>query len=396
MKLNDKQIAHAAARERPYKLFDENGLYLEIRPNGSKWWRFRYTLLGKEKRISMGVYPEVSLKEARQRRDKAREQLFEGNDPSHIKKARKLAGVLSMEDCFEVVAREWVERSRDTWAPSHSKRIIDRLENDIFPFLGKRRISEITPLELLAALRQVENRGAVETAHRINQTCGQIFRYAIVTARATQDITLALKGALRPHKPKHLASIIDPQAIGELLRAIEGYKGSFIARCALRLAPLVFVRPGELRGAEWAEFEMGKAMWRIPPERMKMRRLHMVPLSRQAMAILEEIKPVTGHLKYVFPSTVKGNRPMSENTVLAALRRMGYSKDEMTGHGFRSMASTLLNEQGYNRDWIERQLAHAESNNVRAAYNYAEHIQERTKMMQEWADFLDSLRDNKE
>jgi integrase len=283
---------------------------------------------------------------------------------------------------------------------SHGDRILKRLEKDLFPWLGKRPIVEIKAPELLAVLRRIESRGAQETAHRAMQNCGQVFRYAVATGRAEHDPTGALRGALPAPKEKHHASIIEPKRIGELLRAIDAYEGFFATKCALRLAPLVFVRPGELRKAQWREFDLDKSEWRIPAERMKMREQHIVPLSRQAAAILRDLEPLTNRAIpskpdapcYVFPGGRSRERPMSENAILAALRRMGYAKDEMTGHGFRSMASTLLHEQGWNHQVIERQLAHAERNAVSAAYNFAEHLPERRKMMQAWADYLDGLK----
>jgi len=277
----------------------------------------------------------------------------------------------------------------------HGERILRRLEVDIFPWIGKRPISEIMAPEILAALRRIENRGAIETAHRAHQNVSQVFRYAIATGRAERDPSADLRGALEPVKKRHLASITDPKAIGDLLRAINDYKGFFVTKCALRLAPLVFVRPGELRKAEWKEINFENAEWRIPAEKMKMRSVHIVPLSMQAIAILKEVESLTGHGKYVFTGVRTIHRPMSENTVTGALRRLGYTSDEMTGHGFRSMASTLLNEQGWNRDAIERQLAHSERNDIRAAYNYAEYLPERRKMMQYWADYLDGLMQSK-
>ena len=259
--------------------------------------------------------------------------------------------------------------------------------------MGKSPISKITPSELLSVLRRIESRGAIETAHRLQQTCGQVFRYAVVTGRADRDPTNDLRGALQPVRKRHYASITEPTAIADLLKSIGGYEGSFITKCALQLAPLVFVRPGELRRAEWTEINFNTEEWRIPAEKMKMRCLHIVPLSKQTISILKELHPLTSSGKYLFPSVKSLSRPMSENTINAALRRLGYSKEEMTGHGFRSMASTLLNEQGWNRDAIERQLAHSERNSIRAAYNYAEHLPERRKMMQTWADYLDKLRE---
>ncbi len=391
--LTDTTIKSAKPKEKPYRLADEKAMYLEIMPNGSKYFRMKYRFEGKEKRLAFGVYPETSLRDARDKRDQARKQLAQGIDPGENRKAMKAAQMADGET-FEVVAREWHGKLRANWTPEHGERILRRLEADIFPWLGKRPIREITAPELLACLRRIESRGALDTAHRAHQNCGQVFRYAVATGRAERDPSPDLRGALPPARDKHHASITEPKAIGELLRAIEGYQGAFVTKAALGLAPLLFVRPGELRKAEWAEIDMEKAEWRIPGEKMKMRDPHIVPLCTQAVAILTELQALTGRGRYVFPSarTPHGDRCMSENAVLAALRRMGYGKDEMTGHGFRSMASTLLNEQGWHRDAIERQLAHAERDNVRAAYNYAEHLPERRKMMQAWADYLDSLK----
>jgi integrase len=391
MPLTDTAARNAKPGDKTRKLSDEKGLYLEITPRGGRYWRLKYRFGGREKRLALGVYPDVSLKDARERRDEARKLLANGVDPGEMKKAAKRSTAEASANSFEAVAREWYAKFSPAWTESHGGRILHRLERDIFPWLGTRPISQITASELLTALRRIENRGAVETAHRAMQNCGQVFRYAVATGRAERDPTGDLRGALPPVKEKHHASITDPKAIGGLLRAMESYEGNLITRCALRLAPLVFVRPGELRKAEWSEVDLDAAEWRIPAERMKMREQHIVPLSRQAVAILEELKPLTGRGRYLFPGARTNGRPMSENTVNAALRRLGYGKNEMTGHGFRSMASTLLNEQGWHRDAIERQLAHAERNAVRAAYNYAEHLPERRRMMQAWADYLDTL-----
>jgi integrase len=294
------------------------------------------------------------------------------------------------------VAREWLNRHAPTWVPGHADKVSRILEKDVLPWLGKRPIREITAPELLTLLRRIEERGAVKTAHLARKYCGRAFRYAIATGHVDRDPAADLKGALSPTKEKHFASITEPKAVGALLRAMDAYAGSFVTRCALRFAPLVFVRPGELRKAEWSEFDLGAAEWRIPAEKMKMREQHIVPLSAQAVAVLRELHPLTGTGRFVFPNERSQDRPMSEVTVLAALRRMGYGKEDMTGHGFRSMASTLLNEQGWHRDAIERQLAHAERDSVRAAYNYAEHLPERRRMMQAWADYLDGLRNGAE
>lgn len=392
MPLTDLAVKNAKPGQKTVRLRDDRGLYLEISPKGGKWWRLRYMIKGKANMLSLGVYPDVSLKDARERRDEARKLIANGIDPSQARKEEK-AEAAAEALTFERVAREWYERFKPQWSPSHSLDVIQRLEKNVFPQLGPRPIRDITAPELLAAVRLIEGRGAVESARRVLQMCGQIFRYAIATGQADRDLAADLRGALPPAREKHHASITDPKAVAQLLRAIDGYEGSMVARCALRLAPLVFVRPGELRHAEWSEIDLDKAEWRIPAEKMKMREQHIVPLSRQAVAILRELHPLTGAGRYVFPSIRTSARPMSENTVLAALRRLGYTKDEMTGHGFRSMASTMLNEMNrWNRDAIERQLAHGERNAVRAAYNFAEHLPERRRMMQAWADHLDSLK----
>ncbi len=392
MPLTEIAVRSAKARARPVRLFDSGGLYLEIAPSGGKWWRFKYRFTEKEKRLSLGVYPEVSLKAAHAKRDEARRLLADGIDPSEHRQQSKSALALKAANSFETIAREWFAKFSENWVDTHSTKIIRRLERDLFPWLGARPINSITAPELLSALRRIESRGALETSHRAMQNCGQVFRYAVATGRAERDPTGDLRGALPPVKEKHHASIRDPKAIGALLRAIDGYEGALVTKCALRLAPLLFVRPGELRKAEWTEFNLDAAEWRIPAERMKMREQHIVPLSTQAVAILRELHALTGARRYVFPGARTNGRPMSENTVNAGLRRLGYAKDEMTGHGFCSIASTLLNEQGWHRDAIERQLAHAERDNVRAAYNFAEHLPERRKMMQAWADYLDGLK----
>lgn len=389
-------LTHIAAqkakpREKAYKLSDEKGLFLFITPAGGKYWRLKYRFGGKEKKLAFGVYPEVSLAEAREKRDKARKLIADNIDPGVVKQASKRATMLATENSFQAVALEWYGKFSAKWVASHGDRTLRRLEKDVFPWIGKRPIAEIKAPELLTVLRRIEDRGAIETAHRIHQICGQVFRYAIATGRAERDVSADLRGAIPPTRKRHHATIVDPKKIAALLRSIQSYEGYFVTKCALQLAPLFFVRPGELRHAEWTEFNFETNEWRIPAEKMKMKATHIVPLSTQAIAILKELHTYTGHAQYVFPSIRTQRRPMSNNTVLGALRRLDYSKDEMTGHGFRSMASTLLNEQGWNRDAIERQLAHAERNNIRAAYNYAEYLPERRKMMQHWADYLEAL-----
>src|SRR5258708_6167814 len=392
MALTDKAIRAAKHGDKPVRLFDGGGIYLELEPNGGKWWRLKYRFAGKEKRLSLGVYPDVALKKARERRDDAKRLLANGIDPSEQRKAHKAIVTERAANSFEAVAREWFASFSKKWVKGHSDKILRRLEHNVFPYLGGRPIVEITSRDLLAVFRRVEERGAIETAHRTKQNCSQVFRYAVATGRADRDPTIELRGALTPTSERHHPSITDPKGIGALLRAIDGYDGSPVTKCALRLAPLVFVRPGELRRAEWSEFNLDKAEWRIPAERMKMREQHIVPLAGQAVAVLKALQPLTARGKYVFPGARTNGRSMSENTINAALRRLGYTKDEMTGHGFRSMASTHLNEHGWHRGAIERQLAHAERDDVRAAYNFAEHLPERRRMMQAWADYLDGLK----
>jgi len=394
MRLSTAKIQNATAQKKTVRLFDGRGLYLEIAPTGSRWWRFKYRFAGMEKRISLGVYPDVGLKKARDRRDEMRKLVADGIDPSAARKQQKLMALDATANTFEAVAREWFEKHSANWEASYSVKLLARLEANVFPWLGDRPIRDIKPPELLSVLRRVESRGVLETAHRLMNYCGNIYRYAVATGRAERDISSDLRGALPPSTPQHHASVTDPEGVAALLRAIDGYRGSNVTRYALQLAPLVFVRPGELRKAEWNEVDFEAGEWRIPAERMKMKMKtkHIVPLSSQAVAILRTLQPLTGKGHYVFPGARSRERCMSENTVNGALRRLGWSGSEMTGHGFRSMASTLLNEQGWNRDAIERQLAHTERNSIRAAYNYAEHLPERRRMMQAWSDYLDGLK----
>ena len=389
--LTDAKVRTIKPAEKPQKLFDGGGLFLLVTPTGGKLWRLKYRFGGIEKLLAIGAYPQTSLAEARQKRDQASALMLNGVDPSDTKKAQKAAGAQETET-FEVIAREWHTKFSASWAASHGDKIIRRLELYVFPWLGDRPIKSITAPDLLTVLRRIEAKGTLETAHRTQQNCGQVFRYAVATGRAERDPSGDLRGAIPPASGKHMATITDPKEIAGLLRSIDDYRGSIVTRCALQLAPLFFVRPGELRQAEWSEFNLETAEWRIPAEKMKAGVLHIVPLSKQALSVLREIQPLTGNGRYVFPSPRTEKRPMSSNAILSALRRMGYAKDEMSGHGFRSMASTLLNEQGWNRDAIERQLAHAERNSVRAAYNYAEFMPERKKMMQAWADYLEEIK----
>lgn len=391
MALTDTAVRNAKPTSKPYKLTDGEGLYILIN-NAGKYWRFDYRYLGKRKTLAMGVYPDTSLADARDRRSQARKLLANGTDPGEAKQTQKLETRLLSANTFEAVAREWHEKQSVKWVPKNAARTLSLLERNIFPFIGKTPIAQVTAANLLNAILKIEKRGNIETAHRAMMNCGQIFRYAIATGRAQADLSLVLKGALIPIQEKHHASITDPKKIGDLLRTIDGYEGAFLTRQALKLAPLVFVRPGELRHAEWVEIDLDAGEWRISAAKMKMKAVHIVPLSTQAVEILRDLHQHTGAGKYVFPGLRTTDRPMSENTVNAALRRLGYEKDEMTGHGFRSMASTILHEQGWPHEAIERQLAHAERNKVSAAYNYAEHLPKRREMMQVWADYLDNLR----
>ncbi|MFL6676110.1 MAG: tyrosine-type recombinase/integrase [Massilia sp.] len=393
MPLTDVGIRSAKPATKPVKMFDERGLFLIVTPAGGKWWRLKYRFDNKEKLLSLGVYPDVGLKDARERRDAARKLLADGIDPGVNRKAQKAARQDRAANSFELVAREWYEKFSPSWVEAHGSRIIRRLERDIFPHLGGRPVAEVTAPELLATVRRIENRGAVETAHRALGNCGQVFRYAIATGRADRDPSADLRGALPPVKGEHFAAVTEPKLAGELLRTLDGYQGTLTVSCALRLAPLVFVRPGELRAAEWSEIDLGGAEWRIPAERMKMANDHIVPLAAQAVAILREIRELTGAGRFVFPSARSGSRPMSDNAILAAMRRMGISKEEMSGHGFRAMARTILDEvMGVRPDLIEHQLAHAVKDPNGRAYNRTAHLAERRKMMQQWADYLDALK----
>jgi integrase len=400
MALNDRACKNAKPRETSYRMADAQGLYLEVMPNGSKYWRCKYRFGGKEKRLAFGVYPTISLKEARGKRDAARKLVANAIDPSASRRAAKTAQAGA--DSFEAIAREWLEQTSAKRVQSTNDTIKARVEDDLLPWIGKRPIKDITAPELLAVLRRVEARGSLIVAKRLRQVAGQVFRYAVATGRAERDPSADLRGALKsPGAEKHFAALTTPAEVGALMRAIDGYQGQFITRCALLLSPLLFVRPGELRAAEWPEFDLDAAQWRIPAAKMKMRQAHIVPLSSQAVAILRELYPLTGEgilakpdaPRYLFPGARTRTRPMSNNTVNAALRRIGYSGDQMTAHGFRATARTLLAELGWKPDAIERQLAHKASGPLGAAYDRAQFLDERRKMMQAWADYLDKLRE---
>ena len=390
MPLTDTAVRNAKPGAKPIKLFDERGLFLIVTPSGGKWWRLKYRFDNKEKLLSLGVYPDVSLKAARKRRDELRTLLANGIDPGVHRKVMEAAHTDRAANSFEIIAREWFAKHSPNWAPSHSDKIIKRLERDIFPWLGGRPIAEINAQEILVSLRRVEARGALETAHRAQQNCGQVFRYAVATGRALRDPCGDLRGALPPVKGEHFAAITEPAAVGELLRAIDGFRGTFIVQCALRLAPLFFVRPGELRKAEWAHVDLDNAEWRYIASKTKAE--HLVPLASQAVAILRELHAQTGHGRYVFPGR-DPQKSMSEAAINAALRRLGYdTKTEITGHGFRAMARTILHEAiGIAPEIIEHQLAHRVPDSLGTAYNRTKFIKERCVMMQQWADYLEGL-----
>ncbi len=391
MSLTDASIKNAKPKDSDYKLADEKGLYILVKKAG-KYFRLDYRFAGKRKTLALGVYPEVSLKEAREKRDEARKLISNGIDPSSIKRAKKLEQISEDTNTFKAVALEWYEKLKSKWSEKHAQRKWYFLEKDVFPTLGDVPIKNITPKELLTLLEKIQARGAIDPGHRLKGICGEVFRYGIHTGRCDRDPSQDLKGVLIPKRNKHMATLTDTKEVGGLLRAIDSYTGNFVTKCALRLTPYVMLRPGELRHAEWSEIDLEKKQWKISAEKMKMSRPHIVPLSDQAVEIFNTIRPVTGDGKYVFPSVRSKDRPMSENTITAALRRMGFTKEEMTAHGFRGMASTLLHENGFKSEIIEIQLAHAERNKVKAAYNHAEYLPERIAMMQWWADYLDSLR----
>lgn len=395
MKLTDTFVKRKQGNDKVQKHSDGGGLFLYITPTGKKSWRLAYRFMGKQKLLVIGPYPSISLKEARERREAAKKLLVDNIDPSVAKQAAKAAAASAARDAFEPIAREWVERNASRWSEAYRLNILDRLERDVFGTLGKRPIKTITAPELLAVLRKIEGRGSIETAHRGLSDCGRIFRYAIATGRAERDVAADLRGALTRAPETHFATMTDPTDIGKILRDIDEYNGLVPVRYALKLIPYFFVRSSELTKAEWSEFDLDKAEWRIPAERMKMRRIHIVPIATQPMTILRELHSFSGHSPYLFPGKGKLAPTVDKKSLIWSLRKMGYSKEMMSIHGFRSVASTILNEQGFNRDWIERQLAHCERDSIRAAYNYAEYLPERRKMMQDYADYLTALKEQR-
>lgn len=393
MALTVVAIRAAKGRDKQYKLTDSDGLYLLVLPSGQRYWRMNYRYLGKQKTLAFGVWPRVPLADARIKRDEARRSLASGIDPAAQAKLDRLAASVASANTFRAVAEEWLAKLEQEGRSPITLKKIRWLLSFAYTGLGNRPIADISAQELLVVLRKVEARGRHESAKRLRATCSQVFRYAIATARADRDVAIDLKGALIAPKVTHRAAITTASEVGALLRAIDGFEGHGTTTFALKLLPHVFVRPGELRYAEWREFDLDKALWTIPARKTKMRRPHAVPLSRQALAIIAGIEIDVEFSNYLFPSIRSSRRPMSENTINAALRRLGYGKEEITGHGFRAMASTLLNEMGrWHPDAIERQLGHMETNEVRRAYARGEYWEERVKMMQAWSDYLDRLR----
>lgn len=390
MALTEVQIKNAKPREKAYKLADGEGLYLLVTPEGKKYWRLKYRFAGKEKLLAIGVYPETKAAQAREERDRAKEKIKQGLDPVAVKKQQRLELETASVNTFESVTREWVENQRNKWTEGHADETLKSFQRTLFNTIGARPIKSILAPELLAALRAVEASGALHTAARMLQRSGSVFRYAIATGRCERNPAADLRGALKAPEYKHYAALSEKE-LPEFLRKVEGYEGRAITKIALKLLALTFVRTGELRASEWPEFDFEKAEWRIPCERMKNGEIHIVPLSHQAIELLKQLQTITGNRKYLFPNDHNLTRPMSENAVLSALYRMGY-KSRATGHGFRSTASTILNEQGWNPDAVERQLAHVEKNKTRAAYNRSQYMEERKRMMQAWADYLDGLR----
>lgn len=396
MALTDVAVRNAKPGPKPYKMGDSHGLFLLVQPTGGKLWRFKFRVDGREKKLAIGPYPEIGLGEARRRRDEAREAMTIGKDPAREKQRDKVRSKIEAENTFAAITAEFCEkRKRDgqrAWAPATAKRC-EYLLSILCGSIGTMPIAEIEPADVLVALRRIEGKGKLESARRTLQLAGSVFRYAVATARLKSDPTRDLKGALTSPTVTHYGAVIDPAGVGELLRSIDGYEGQPITKLAMQLAPHVFVRPGELRHAEWSEIDLEGALWTIPASKTKMRKEHLVPLSRQAIAILKGVQPLTGKGGYVFPSVRTHRRPMSDNTINAGLRRLGYATDEMTAHGFRAMASTLLNESGkWNPDAIERALAHGDTDKVRAAYHRGAHWKERVAMAQWWSDYLDELR----
>ncbi|ECK2140244.1 tyrosine-type recombinase/integrase [Salmonella enterica subsp. enterica serovar Enteritidis] len=389
MPLTDLAIRRSKPKDKPYTLNDGNGLSLLIEPNGSKGWRLRYRFSGKAKLMSLGTYPNVALADARTARDEAKKLIAGGIDPAEVRKAKKREIESRFGNTFEGIAREWYEKRFDRWSPSYAEEMIETFEKDVFPYIGSRPVAEIKPMELLAVLSVLNDRGATEKLRKVRQRCGEVFRYAVITGRAEYNPAPDLVSAFAPHKKEHYA-FLKTDELPEFFRILNTYTGSMIVKLAMRLLILTGVRPGELRQAEWPEIDFDNRLWEIPKERMKMRRPHCVPLSEQALNILEQLKPVTGHYQYIFPGRIHHSKPMSEMAMNVLIRRIGYA-GRVTGHGFRHTMSTILHEQGYNTAWIETQLAHVDKNSIRGTYNHAQYLDGRREMLQWYADYMDAL-----
>ncbi|HIC7824912.1 TPA: tyrosine-type recombinase/integrase [Enterobacter hormaechei] len=389
MPLTDLEIRRSKPREKPYTLNDGSGLSLLIEPNGSKGWRFRYRFDGKPKMLSLGTYPLVSLTDARQKRDEAKKLVASGINPSDVRKRDKQERQNEIGNTFEAIAREWYEKRTDRWSAGYAEEMMKTFETDVFPFIGGRPIAEIKPMELMGVLSRLDERGATEKLRKVRQRCGEVWRYAIVTGRAEYNPAPDLVSAFVPHKKEHYA-FLKHEELPEFFRTLNTYSGSIVVKLAMRLQVLTGLRPGELRQGEWAEIDFEKRLWEVPPSRMKKRRPHCVPLSAQAIAILEQLKPITGHYQFIFPGRIHHSKPMSEMAMNVLIRRIGYA-GRVTGHGFRHTMSTILHEQGYNTAWIETQLAHVDKNSIRGTYNHAQYLDGRREMLQWYADYIDAL-----
>lgn len=389
MKLTIRQIDTQKPRDRAFKLSDGGGLYLLVNPNGSRYWRLKYRFAGKEKLLAVGVYPDVTLAQARSRREEAKKLLGEGKDPAQERKLDKLSRQIEVESSFEAIAREWYKRRFDNWSVSYREEMMRTFEKDVFPFIGHRPIKEIKPLELLAVLSKLEERGVTEKARKVRQRCGEVWKYAVITGRAEYNPAPDLASALVPHEKEHYA-FLTKEELPDFLRILETYSGSILVKIAMKLTMLTGVRPGELRQAEWSEFDFEKCLWNVPKERMKMKRPHMVPLSNQVIALLNQLRPITSINSLLFPGRNDPKKPMSDMALTVLVRRIGYA-GRVTGHGFRHTMSTILHEQGFNSAWIELQLAHVDKNTIRGTYNHAQYLDQRREMMQWYADYIDSL-----
>ncbi len=395
MPLTDTAAKQAKPKDKTYKLSDERGMFLQVTPKGQKYWRLKYRYAGKEKLMALGVYPETSLKEARELRDNARALIRQNIDPVAERQAQKAHREFEGKNSFSAIAMYWFEKEQPHWSESHAKRVKRAIEKDLIPTLGNKGIATITPPELLQTLRKIESRGAIETAHRAKQIAGKIFRYGVATGLCERDISHDISDALAKPIKSHLAAITDPKEVGKLLVAIDSYQGTPVVRAALQISPILLSRPGEIRHMEWSEINWEEQRWEIPASKMKLKQPHVVPLPQQALEILETLRPLTGHGRYVFPSARSSTRPLSDNATRTALRTLGFDNETMTPHGFRAMGRTILDEVlGYRIDWIEHQLAHAVKDTNGRAYNRTSHLPQRAEMLQHWADYLDELRAN--